>query len=107
MLVLRVSVAVTLVVNGTAPGAQATPLWVVAVLLVLAALLCLGFLTPYCAVVSCLIELAILLVNHGQSGFSLAIAALDGAVLAVLGPGAYSIDARIFGWRILTVPPRR
>ena len=106
MLVFRVSVAVTLVVNGTAPGAQATPFWVVAVLLLLGALLCLGFLTPYCAVVSCLIEL-ILLVNHGQSGFSLAIAALDGAVLAVLGPGAYSIDARIFGWRILTVPPRR
>jgi len=47
------------------------------------------------------------LVNHGQSGFSLAIAALDSAVLAVLGPGAYSIDARIFGWRTLTVPPRR
>jgi uncharacterized membrane protein YphA (DoxX/SURF4 family) len=107
LIVFRVSVAVTLVVNGTVPGAQSTPLWVVAVLLLVGALLCLGFLTPYCAVVSCLIELAILLVNHGQSGFSLAIAALDSAVLAVLGPGAYSIDARIFGWRTLTVPPRR
>ena len=107
MLVFRISVAVTLIVNGTAPGAQSTPLWVDAVLLLLGALLCIGFLTPYCAVVSCLIELAILLVNHGQSGFNLAIAALDSAILAVLGPGAYSIDARIFGWRTLTVPPRR
>ena len=107
MLVFRVSVAVTLVINGTGPAAQATPFWVVAALLLLGVFLCLGFLTPYCAVVSCLIELAIFMVNHGQSGFCLAIAALDSAVLGVLGPGSYSIDARIFGWRVLTIPPRR
>jgi hypothetical protein len=41
--------------------------------------------TPFCAVVSYLIELVILLICHGQSGFSLAIAALDSAFIGNVG----------------------
>jgi hypothetical protein len=32
---------------------------------------------------------------------------LNSAALALLGPGAYSVDARLFGRRVLVVPPRR
>lgn len=27
--------------------------------------------------------------------------------LALLGPGAWSVDARLFGWRRVEIPPRR
>jgi hypothetical protein len=45
------------------------------------------------------------LVIGGANEFHLAISILNAAILAVLGPGAYSIDARIFGRRILDVTP--
>ena len=32
---------------------------------------------------------------------------LDAVVLALLGPGAYSLDARLFGRSVTVMPPRR
>lgn len=56
----------------------------------------LGFLTPYCAAGSCLLEL-VLLATTGSNRFQLGMSALTAAATMVLGPGAYSIDARLFG----------
>jgi hypothetical protein len=47
------------------------------------------------------------LVTGGTNEFHLAVSILNAAILAVLGPGAYSVDARIFGRRILDVTPSR
>jgi hypothetical protein len=107
LLVLRLSVAGVLVANLAAQWALSPPFWVVPGSVLLVTFLCIGLLTPYCAILNCLIELGLFIVTGGQNGFHLAIAAVDSGVLAVLGPGAYSVDARLFGRRILTVPSRR
>jgi hypothetical protein len=52
-------------------------------------------------------EVYILVATRGEDMFHMVISILTGVALAVLGPGAYSIDARIFGRRLLTVPPRK
>ena len=32
---------------------------------------------------------------------------IDAAALALLGPGAYSVDARLFGRRVTVIAPRK
>lgn len=66
----------------------------------------LGFLTPYCAAASCLLEL-VLLATTGSNRFQLGMSALTAAATMVLGPGAYSIDARLFGRKLIKIPPGR
>ena len=100
----RLSVAVTIAVNLAESNA---PVWAFAIMLVAVIFLSLGFLTPYSAVVTCLLAVADFLVSAGRHGLPLATFIVDSGVLAVLGPGADSIDAHIFGRRILIVPPRR
>ncbi len=106
LLLLRLSVATGLLVESTAHWTIATPLWALAGLVLLAMCLCLGFLTPYSSSLCCLIELGVLWVTRDQHEFHLVTSILTSAVVAMLGPGAYSVDARIFGRRLLTLSPR-
>jgi uncharacterized membrane protein YphA (DoxX/SURF4 family) len=104
LLVLRILVAAMLLVDGSAQLTLVSSLWTLLLFAIPAAALCCGFLTPCCATFCCLEELSALWMTGGQNQFHLILASLTSAVLAVLGPGAYSIDARIFGRRLLTVP---
>jgi hypothetical protein len=67
----------------------------------------LGLLTPYCAGLCCLLELAFLVTNGIPNRFHLVMSALTAASVAALGPGAYSWDARFFGRKLIKIPPRR
>lgn len=107
LLVLRVSVAATLVAHGTAHWAFVTPFPISTGLAILAISLCLGLFTPYCSVAACCVQLYLLVASSGTIQFHLVISILNGGVLAVLGPGSYSLDARIFGRRRLTLPARK
>ena len=66
-----------------------------------ATLLLLGFMTPIVAVVTGLISLAVAFSNFEH----LELVVLAG-VIALLGPGALSIDARLFGRREVLIPRR-
>lgn len=106
LLVLRTSVAATLIVYGTAHWAPVTSFWISLATGIVAISLCFGLFTPYCGAVSCVMQLYLLLIAVGSDRFHLTIAILDSGVLAFLGPGAYSVDARLFGRKRLTVHSR-
>ena len=69
--------------------------------------LLLGFLTPILSVIACLAAGANLLLAGGPVDVVNVLRILLSAALFFLGPGAYSIDARLFGLRVTVVPPRK
>jgi len=81
-------------------------IFVVAALIALA--LTIGVLTPYLSFVVCVYAL-VNLFGAGSRLDALLFASLmlTAAALALLGPGANSIDARLFGRRVVVVPPRK
>jgi uncharacterized membrane protein YphA (DoxX/SURF4 family) len=64
--------------------------------LAVAVLLLLGFGTPFAAVGAAVIQLSIMTLDRQYSS-SAVIATALGVALAMLGPGAWSLDARVFG----------
>jgi uncharacterized membrane protein YphA (DoxX/SURF4 family) len=64
-------------------------------------LLCIGFMTPVVSVIACVFELVSLLIAaHADLRF-VVLSSLNAAAIALLGPGAYSLDARLFGRRVI------
>jgi len=105
--VLRSVVAVTVLVNSVRCWPTGFGLSVGAIAALAGLFLFLGLFTPYCAAASCFMELALLVIGHSSNRFQLVMSALTAAATAVLGPGAYSVDARLFGRRLIKIPPGR
>ena len=82
----------------------------VAILAVLALvagiLLIAGLWTPIVGTSVALIEVWKMIMLPGDKWVWLLIGTA-GAALAMLGPGLWSIDARLFGWKRIETPPRR
>jgi len=80
--------------------------WASAFMSTTAFALCAGFFTPVSAALCALIEIVIWHFSGGSSAALLACAILVSIALAMLGPGAYSLDAKLFGRRQVNFPPR-
>lgn len=91
----------------TGIDANATPGWNTAALGLIATGLLAGVATPLLAGLAAVHALFGLL--QGSAGEPLAdgLGMLVCAALALLGPGAYSLDARRYGRRRVALPPRR
>jgi hypothetical protein len=70
-----------------------------------AALLLLGLWTPLAGVLMALAELCLALSSPADPWIHILLAAL-GPALATLGPGAWSVDARLFGRKRIQIPQR-
>lgn len=68
-------------------------------------LLFLGFWTPICGTLIVVVEVWIAFSCAGSVGVPIMLAA-SGAALAMIGPGAWSIDARLFGRKHFEIPQR-
>ena len=79
---------------------------IVVLLLASAACLLLGFVTPLAAVLIGLTSLAFAIWTASYPVQELEVVVLA-AVVALLGPGAFSIDARMFGRREILIPVTR
>jgi hypothetical protein len=64
-------------------------------------LLAVGFATPICASICCVAEAYVLVETYGMHPMCVSASALVALALALLGPGAYSVDARLFGRKIV------
>ena len=107
LLLLRVSVAAIFLISVAKRfGVYSAPL-IFAISLLISICLVIGFLTPYLSVLLCATGLVNLVIGPNAVDIVHGFPVIDAAVLALLGPGAYSLDARLFGLRVSVVPRRK
>ena len=100
LLVLRLAAGIALIVQGTQGLLDQSPLVTIlvhAISIGIGMLLAVGLWTHYAGVL--LVADALWHVYAYGPSFRWMLLAAMGAALALLGPGAWSIDARRFGWR--------
>lgn len=110
LLFLRIATAAMFALNVTHPFLRTFPTlyWaVVSLIALISLLLCIGFLTPFLAAVACATAVANLVLVDQPGNVVYIFRILIAAALFFLGPGAYSLDARLFGLRVTVVPPRK
>jgi hypothetical protein len=76
------------------------------ILLAGAILLMLGLWTPIAGTIVALVEAWKILTLPGDKAVWLLLGTI-GCAVAMLGPGLWSVDARLFGWKRVEAPPRK
>jgi putative oxidoreductase len=98
LLILRLAAGFCLVGIGSMLGdlADTAALFLRCASLVLAVLLLIGLATPVAGVVDAAIQVGVMILDKRYDSSCMVAAAL-GMALAMLGPGAWSLDAWVFG----------
>ena len=105
LILLRLSVAASLIAIATHhPDLARAPLGLAGIALA-SSCLGVGFVTPVMSVVTAAAAVAEIAAGPQAQGLVLGgVLLLDAAALGLLGPGAYSIDACLFGRRVTVLP---
>jgi hypothetical protein len=101
LLMLRVCVAATLLLAAYPGTHVASVTWEFLFLVALSIFLCVGLFTPAVCILSILLVGIQLPLLADRQTFSIILALVITVSLALLGPGAFSIDAKLFGRRIV------
>jgi putative oxidoreductase len=105
LLLLRISLAAAVLATGADCIKPSLPGLIFFALAVQSLLLCLGFMTPVVSIIACVFELTGLFIAGHTDGRFIALSGLNAAAVTLLGPGAYSLDARLFGRREIVFHP--
>jgi len=105
LLILRISLAAAILASSFDVIKPAVLPLVCLALGVQSLLLCLGLLTPIVSIIACASELTALFITGHTDVRFIALSSLNAAAIALLGPGAYSLDARLFGRREIVFSP--
>jgi putative oxidoreductase len=109
LLLMRLVVGVALVVRRIIELRTGPPIGLAMIhVLAIAAgiLLLIGLWTPIAGTLLVIIEVWSSF-SHPNDPWSYILLGTFGAALALLGPGAWSIDARLFGWKRIQLPDKR
>jgi uncharacterized membrane protein YphA (DoxX/SURF4 family) len=104
LIMFRVSAAGTFVMLSIHRGIPPAFSLVILIQLLLTVALILGFMTPIVSAVCCCWELSTLFGYPEIDKLSTIFAAMSVAALGFLGPGAFSLDARLYGRRVIRIP---
>jgi uncharacterized membrane protein YphA (DoxX/SURF4 family) len=104
LLLLRISVVAFLIivaVNYSGPYYQV----ILGAILLISVSLLIGFGTPFFCAMAVVLLIGKLIINPQTSSLVCIIAIANAVALALLGPGAYSLDSKLFGRRVTTFRP--
>jgi hypothetical protein len=104
LLFLRASAALALLVNCYLNRSEISG-WIQLGAILIALALCMGVLTPIAASAALLFHVNAWWWIGGISAFACVVVVLDALALALLGPGAYSVDGFRFGRRVVVLQP--
>jgi hypothetical protein len=106
LLLLRASVALALLLDAYGHRA-ALPGWAHMAVILISLVVSVGYLTPIvaAAALACHAFMWLAVGADLDVAVTALVFALDAMALALLGPGAYSLDARRFGRRLVVLPP--
>ena len=99
LVLLRLSVAAMPLMAVFPQAGVTNSQWAFAGLAVLAAFFVVGAFTPILCVFCCCLDAAALFTLPGVDTLHMLFAIVNTAALGLLGPGGYSLDARMFGRR--------
>jgi hypothetical protein len=102
LLLLRVSVGSAAVISTHVSSSSG---WLQSSAILVAVGLFAGYLTPLVAVAAIVVQAFAWLGPAPEPTIWAAIVFLDAIALGLVGPGAYSLDAYLFGRRVVVLPP--
>ena len=101
LLLLRLCAAGMLLRSAVPEEALITSAWQFAAVVVVALLLCTGALTPFSCSASALVQIVLRLNHVERDPIHLILSLSVTAALFLIGPGAFSVDSRLFGRRLI------